>query len=185
MTTTTTAKAGPSEAPEADADADAGRLRPRPIEARDVPPAARTSNLPEPFASMMEGRVKRKLGDHFGLTNFGVNLTTLQPGGISALKHHHGRQEEFIYILTGRPSLIYGEAEYQMEPGECFGFKCNTGMGHQLINRSISEDVTYLEIGDRTVDDRVVYPENDLCAVSGRDGSWSFTHKDGTPYPST
>lgn len=165
-----------------DADGDHNIMHPSPIDAQNVPPNSIKSIYPEPFASMMEGRVKRKLGDHFGLTNFGVNMTTLQPGCISALKHKHTKQDEFIYVLKGRPSLIYGEFEYQMEPGECFGFKCNSGMAHQLINRSSSEEVTYLEIGDRTDNDQVSYPDIDLCAVSGTDGSWSFTHKDGTPY---
>ena len=177
---TTTANKGDPHAVEAYE----GQIEPpRPIAARHVPPNSIKSNAPEPFASMMQGREKRKLGDHFGLNNFGVNMTTLQPGGISALKHQHTKQDEFIYILKGQPSLIYGESEYLMQPGECFGFKCNSGMAHQLINRSSSEEVTYLEIGDRTDNDRVSYPDNDLCAVSGTGGTWSFTHKDGTPYP--
>jgi uncharacterized cupin superfamily protein len=159
------------------------KVHPRPIAAQNVPPNSIKSNAPEPFASMMQGREKRKLGDHFGLNNFGVNMTTLQPGGISALKHQHTKQDEFIYILKGRPSLIYGEFEYRMEPGECFGFKCNSRVAHQLINRSSSEEVTYLEIGVRTDNDQVSYPDEDLCAVSGKGGTWTFTHKDGTPYP--
>ena len=47
----------------------------------------------------MQGREKRPLGDLFGLTNFGVNLTTLAPGEVSALRHAHTTQDEFIYIL--------------------------------------------------------------------------------------
>jgi uncharacterized cupin superfamily protein len=47
----------------------------------------------------MQGREKRPLGDLFGLTNFGVNHTTLAPGGVSALRHAHTTQDEFIYIL--------------------------------------------------------------------------------------
>ena len=50
------------------------------VVAAEAPPRGRASNYPEPFASRMAGRIKRPLGDLFGLTNFGVNLTTLQPG---------------------------------------------------------------------------------------------------------
>ncbi len=54
-----------------------------------MPPRARQSNYPEPFASRMARREKRPLGDHFGLKAFGVNLTRLAPGGVSALHHRH------------------------------------------------------------------------------------------------
>lgn len=53
------------------------------IDATVAAPRTKPSNYPEPFASLMQGRIKRPLGDLFGLTNFGVNLTTLKPGGAS------------------------------------------------------------------------------------------------------
>jgi uncharacterized cupin superfamily protein len=53
------------------------------VTALDAPPRSKSSNYPEPFASRMIGREKRTLGDLFGLTNFGVNLTRLAPGAIS------------------------------------------------------------------------------------------------------
>jgi hypothetical protein len=63
---------------------------------RDGCPRTRPSNYPEPFASRMAKREKRPLGDLFGLENFGVNLTTLLPGGESALLHSDSMQDEFI-----------------------------------------------------------------------------------------
>ena len=68
-----------------------------------VPLRTKPSNYPEPFATRMSGREKRPLGDLFGLTNFGVNLTRLPPGAVSALRHAHTKQDEFIYILEGSP----------------------------------------------------------------------------------
>jgi len=75
------------------------------VAAAEVPARSRPSVYPEPFASRMAGREKRQLGDLFGLTNFGVNLTRLAPNAISALRHAHTRQDEFVYILQGRPTL--------------------------------------------------------------------------------
>lgn len=154
----------------------------KPISAEDVTEIRRKSLYPEPFASLMEGRSKRRLGDHFGLENFGVNLTRLAPGAMSALKHRHSKQDEFIYILSGTPTLVYGDAEFPMAPGGCFGFRHDNGLAHQLVNRSGS-DAVYLEIGDRTAGDEVQYPDDDLSATAQEDGSWVFCHKDGTPYP--
>ena len=88
----------------------------------------------------MAGREKRPLGDVFGLSNFGVNLTTLLPGAVSALRHAHSRQDEFIYILCGHPVLITDEGETQLAPGMCSGIKAGTGNGQQLLNRSSEED---------------------------------------------
>lgn len=153
----------------------------KPIAAKKIIPNLQKSLYPEPFATMMEGRIKRKLGDYFGLTNFGINLTEIKPGGISALKHHHMTQDEFIYILSGTPTLVFGSDEHLLQPGDCFGLNKGQGIGHQIANNS-DEVVTYLEIGDRSPDDQVEYPDNDLCAKSEADGSWSFLHKDGTPY---
>jgi uncharacterized cupin superfamily protein len=154
--------------------------KPVAVVAADVPPQTKPSNYPEPFFSMMKGREKRRLGDVFGLANFGVNLTRLAPGGVSALRHAHSKQDEFVYILEGRPTLITDAGETGLEPGMCAGFKAGTGDGHQLVNRS-DEDVVYLEVGDRTPGDEGFYPDDDLKAQLV-EGSWRFTHKDGTPY---
>lgn len=138
------------------------------------------SAYPEPFASRMAGRERRPLGDLFGLENFGVNLTRLAPNAISALRHAHSRQDEFLYILQGRPTLHSDEGRMQLSPGMCAGFRSGTGNANNLINET-DEDVVYLEIGDRTAGDEASYPDDDLRA-SLVEGKWLFTHKDGTPY---
>lgn len=150
------------------------------IQASDAAPRTKPSNYPEPFFSRMGGRTKRPLGDIFGLRNFGVNLTTLQPGGESALLHRHSKQDEFIYIIAGTPMLVTDRGEVALSPGMCAGFPA-AGLAHQLVNRS-DAPVTYLEIGDRTAGDEGSYPDDDIAAALGPDGKWVFTHKDGTPY---
>lgn len=150
------------------------------IEAASAPPRTKPSNYPEPFASRMKGREKRPLGDLFGLKNFGVNLTRLAPGGESALFHRHSKQDEFIYVLEGTPTLVTEAGEVLLRPGLCVGFPAG-GTAHQLVNRT-GEDVVYLEVGDRSAGDEGSYPRDDLKAALGPDGKWRFTHKDGTPY---
>lgn len=154
--------------------------KPVAVIAADVAPRTTPSNYPEPFASMMQGRVKRQLGDVFGLRNFGVNLTRMAPGSISALRHSHSRQDEFIYILEGAPTLVTESGETLLAPGMCAGFKAGEGGGHQLVNRSAGE-VVYLEIGDRSAGDSVFYPDDDIEACLEA-GAWRFRHKNGEPY---
>ena len=155
-------------------------LNPIAVTAADVPPRSKPSVYPEPFASRMAGREKRQLGDLFGLTNFGVNLTRLAPNAVSALRHAHTKQDEFIYILQGQPTLHTDEGRTRLSPGMCAGFKAGTGNGHCLINET-TEEVVYLEVGDRTPGDEGSYPDDDLKA-SLVAGKWKFVHKDGTPY---
>lgn len=150
------------------------------IKAADAAPRTKPSNYPEPFFSRMLKREKRPLGDLFGLKNFGVNLTRLMPGGESALLHRHSKQDEFIYILQGNPTLVTDTEEVTLSPGMCAGFPA-MGAAHQLVNRT-SADVVYLEIGDRTPGDEGSYPRDDIQAALGPDGKWLFTHKDGKPY---
>jgi uncharacterized cupin superfamily protein len=149
------------------------------IVAAEAPPRTKPTNYPEPFASRMKGRVKRPLGDFFGLKNFGVNLTRLGPGAVSALRHAHSRQEEFVYVLQGHPTLRTDEGKTPLSPGMCAGFRAD-GNGHHLVNET-TEEVVYLEMGDRTPGDEGTYPDDDLKAVLV-EGRWQFRHKDGTPY---
>ena len=124
---------------------------------------------PEMVARVASGRDKRILGDLFGLTNFGVNLTRLAPGGQSALRHAHGKQDEFVYILEGEAVLITDAGETVLKPGMCAGFKAGTGDAHHMINRT-KQDVVFLEVGDRSAGDSVTYPDDDVMAVFGADG---------------
>ena len=153
---------------------------PTAMEASDVPLRDRVSSYPEPFASRMEGRQKRQLGEFFGLQNFGVNLTHLAPGAISSLRHAHTKQDEFLYIVRGRPTLQTNEGQLQLSPGMCVGFRAGTGNAHNLRNET-ADEVLYLEIGDRMPGDEVSYPEDDLQVIRVG-GKGHYAHKDGTPY---
>jgi uncharacterized cupin superfamily protein len=132
------------------------------------------------FAPRVAGRDKRPLGDYFGLKNYGVNLTRLASRAQSALRHAHSKQDEFIYVLEGKPTLVTDEGRMDLAPGMCAGFPGGTGNAHHLINET-SDDVIYLEIGDRTPSEDVTYPDDDL-QIATIDGRRQFAHKDGTPY---
>ncbi len=150
------------------------------IVAANAPPRAKPSIYPPVFARLMTNRVKHPLGDLFGLTNFGLNLVRLAPGGMSALHHRHSKQDEFVYVLEGTATLIVDDGEQEMPAGMCVGFKAG-GTAHHFENRT-SQDVVYLEIGDRTPGDSAEYPHDDIAAKQDADGKWVFTHKDGTPW---
>ena len=157
--------------------------KPQVIVAAEAPIGRPPYGYPEPYGSRMrvQGRERRPLGDLFGLTHFGVNLTRLPPGAMSALRHAHTSEDEFIYILEGEPTLVTNAGETLLRPGLCAGFRAGSGDAHHLVNRS-GRDVLYLELGDRNPGDTVVYPDDDLGRALSPDGRRVFVHRDGRPY---
>jgi uncharacterized cupin superfamily protein len=152
-----------------------------PIAALDISEQAKKTTYPAPFAGVVAGRVKRRLGEHFGLSHYGVNLTQLAPGAASALLHSHLLEDEFVYVVYGTPVLMIDAMEFPLKPGDCCGFKAGTGKAHQLMNRSDGV-VTYLEMGNRAPGEEVIYPNDDLKFGTTPDGQRCWAHKDGTPY---
>lgn len=152
-------------------------------------PEQRGSGYPEPYKSRMGDRAKRRLGPALGLTQFGVNLVRLGPGGQSALRHWHSREEEFVYLLEGELVLRTDAGEQILREGDCAGYPAGTGDGHQLVNRGTSVAI-YLEVGTRHDEDEAHYPDDDLLLrylpVQQPDGSSrrevQYSHKDGRPY---
>lgn len=153
---------------------------PTAVRALDVQEPSIQTKYPEPFATMVRGRTKRRLGEVFGLDTFGVNMVRMAPGAVSSVPHHHTAEDEFIYMLSGTLVLVTGQAETVLQRGMCAGFKAGSGVPHQLKNTSHSE-ATFLEVGSRIDEDEVVYPYHDLALNREGDG-WVFSHKDGRPY---
>ncbi len=144
-------------------------------------PESNATSYPEPFRAENQQRWNRRLGDHAGLTNFGVNLTRIVPGGQSSHRHAHSRQDEFVHVVQGEVELETDAGTERLSAGMCAGFPAGTGNGHRFVNRS-NADVLLLVIGDRTAGDEVSYPDIDMHGRMGADGKFRFTHKDGTPY---
>jgi len=154
-------------------------LKPPALDPATVP-AATGSAYPEPFRSRVSGRRKQRLGNALGLKNFGVNLTTIPPGAVSALRHWHTHEDEFIYVLSGELVLITDGSEQVLGPGMAAGFPAGRADGHCLVNRT-GGDAVYLEVGDRRPEDAVTYPDDDIAGRATPQGR-RFTRKDGTPY---
>jgi uncharacterized cupin superfamily protein len=136
---------------------------------------------PAEFAKGFEGRLKRALGNVCGLSQFGVNLTTLEPGAMSAHRHWHAKEDEFIYVIEGELTLITDAGEEVLSTGMAAGFPAGVPDGHHLVNRS-AKPATYLEIGTRSPDEDAEYPDIDL-RLRKRNGSALFTRKSGEPCP--
>lgn len=140
-----------------------------------------TTSYPEPFRADNSRRWNRRLGDHAGLRNFGVNLTRIVPGAQSSARHAHARQDEFIWVVSGEIVLETNAGAQTLRAGMCAGFPAGTGNAHRFVNKSDS-DALILVVGDRTPFEEITYPDIDLQGKAGADGRLLFSRKDGTPY---
>ena len=143
-------------------------------------PGRRGTIYPAIFAKGFEGRIKRALTDALGLSQFGVNLTTLEPGAMCSLRHWHAKEDECVYVLEGELVLVTDDGERTLKPGMAAGFPAGEANGHHLVNRSAAP-ATYLEIGTRAKDEDATYPDVDLRGEK-RDGVFRFFKKSGGPY---
>jgi uncharacterized cupin superfamily protein len=139
------------------------------------------TGYPEPFRQIVLGRSRKRLGNAAGLTQFGVNLTTLKPGSASAQRHWHAAEDEFVYMLAGEAVLCEDGGEVVLHAGDAAGFKSGVANGHCLMNRSAG-DAVYLEIGTRAARERAEYPDIDMRMERDEKGS-RYLHKSGDPYP--
>ncbi len=135
---------------------------------------------PAAFVERMGQANWRRMGDHFGLTQFGVNLETLQPQAQSALRHWHTLADEFVYMLEGELVLCNNDGETTLRAGMCVGFKAGDPNGHHLINRSPAL-AKFIVIGTRVPGDGAFYPDDDL-AWFATEGGKVAVHKDGSRY---
>ena len=145
----------------------------------DSIPERRGSNYPAPFDRQVGARVRQRLGDAGGLTQFGVNRLQLLPGAWSGQRHWHSAEDEFVFVVSGEVCLVTDSGEQIMRAGDCAAFPANAANGHQLINRSNAVAIC-LEVGSRSADDFVVYSDIDMVFDARSD---QYAHRDGTPYP--
>jgi uncharacterized cupin superfamily protein len=144
----------------------------------DSIPKRTGTNYPPEFAEHMKNRIRQRLGDAGGLTQFGVNLLQLAPGSWSAQRHWHTHEDEFVYIVSGELVLVTDEGEQVMRAGDCAAFPAGVQNGHHLVNRS-GELAVALEVGSRVDADCADYPDIDMRWDGPGD---AYRHKDGTPY---
>ena len=143
-------------------------------------PVKTGSIYPAPYGAMMAGRSSQRLGDAGGLTQFGVNLVTLQAGAISSLRHWHLAEDEFVMVTMGEVTMITDAGPEVMRAGDCAAFPANTPNGHHFKNHTAAP-AQFLVVGSKAPREVATYCDVDLM-VTMEGGRATFTHKDGTPY---
>jgi uncharacterized cupin superfamily protein len=125
------------------------------VDPLSLPRLAR-SGYPEPFNRAVAGRSWRDIAEGAGLSQFGANLCTLEPGAWSSQRHWHSAEDEMVVMLSGKLVLVEEGSETEMQPGDIATFRAGDTNGHHLQNRSTAP-ATFLAIGPN-------FPETDVCS---------------------
>ena len=143
-------------------------------------PVKTGSIYPEPYASMMAGRSSLRLGDAAGLTQFGANIVSLEPGARSSLRHWHMAEDEFVIVIEGELVLMQDEGEYVMRSGDCAAWKAGDTNGHCFVNRA-DRVGRFLVVGSKAPREVATYSDEDfMIEIEG--GKARFTYRDGTAW---
>jgi uncharacterized cupin superfamily protein len=123
----------------------------------------------------------RFIGEPGGLTQFGANIEELPPGAWSSIRHWHSAEDELVYVLEGEVTLVEGDTETLLRPGDAATFRAGDPVGHCLQNRSAAT-TRCLVVGTRAQVDRITYPDHDRVCHRDRsadDDVW--TDLEGKP----
>ncbi len=128
----------------------------------DTLPIRTGSDYLPPYRDAVAGRSWVAVAAAGGLTQFGANFVTLQPGGWSSQRHWHTAEDEMVVMLTGELVLVESDQETPLKPGDIATFKAGTPNGHHLQNRTTTP-ATFLAIGtDHPATDECHYPDIDM-----------------------
>ena len=143
-------------------------------------PVKTGSIYPDPYAAMVAGRSSLRLGQAGGLTQFGVNLVTLEPGAMSSLRHWHLHEDEFVMVTEGECVMVTDAGAEVMRQGDCAAFPAGMADGHHFINQT-DAPARFLVVGTKAPREVATYSDVDLMVVM-EDGTATFTRKDGSAY---
>jgi uncharacterized cupin superfamily protein len=103
--------------------------------------------------SLLVGSHLSKLG---GLARTGVSIVRVPAGHESFAYHAHHREEEWIYVLSGRAMADIDDAQYELGPGDFVAFP-TPSVAHHLRN-PFGEDLVYLMGGENLAFDVADFP---------------------------
>ena len=104
----------------------------------------------------------------------GVTLARVLPGKESFVYHLHHREEEWIYVLSGRGIAEIGNDEFEVGPGDFMGFP-TPSVGHHMRN-PFDTDLIYLMGGESVELDVSEFPRLGKRMIRWGTGFDSATH---------
>jgi len=109
------------------------------------------------------------LAKKLGLTRIGIHHHRLPPGRRTSYPHAESSEEEFAYVLEGRPHVWIDGHLHALAPGDSVAFPAGTGVCHTFINNT-DQEVQLLVIGEANKpENRIRYPLNETYEATRAD----------------
>jgi uncharacterized cupin superfamily protein len=126
---------------------------------------------PEGFKSGMA-----RFGSDLGAERTGASLYELPPGQALCPYHYEYGEEEWLLVVTGRPTLRHPEGTEQLAPWDLLFFPRGPEGAHQVRNET-DETVRVLMWSDVVLPTATVYPDSDKI------GMWTGNPEDDVMVP--
>jgi uncharacterized cupin superfamily protein len=101
------------------------------------------------------------LGEKLGLTRIGIHHMRVPPGRRISYPHAESAEEEFVFVVEGRPDAWIDGVLHALVPGDSVGFPAGTGICHTFLNNT-NEEVRLIVVGEKPKpENQIRYPLND------------------------
>jgi uncharacterized cupin superfamily protein len=110
------------------------------------------------------------VGERLGAEKIGASVYELAPGQKTFPYHWQVLEEEWLIVLSGRPTLRDPTGERQLEPGDCVVFKCGPEGAHTVRNDTEEPArLLMLSSGKDLSGEIAFYPDSGKVGIFGRD----------------
>ncbi len=109
------------------------------------------------------------VGEKLGLTRIGIHHVRVPPHRRISYPHAESAEEEFVYVIEGRPDAWIDGALHRLAPGDSVAFPAGTGICHTFLNNT-SDEVRLLVVGEKPKPDNLIrYPLNPAHEATRQD----------------
>jgi uncharacterized cupin superfamily protein len=109
------------------------------------------------------------IGVKLGLTRIGIHHLRVPPGRRISYPHAESAEEEYVFVLEGRPDAWIDGVLHPLVTGDSVAFPAGTGICHTFINNT-ADEVRLLVVGEASkAENRIHYPLNPEYAAKRED----------------
>lgn len=105
-----------------------------------------------------------RVGPSIGAEQLGLSVYELPPGQSICPYHYEVGFEEWLIVLTGRPTLRTPDGEYELRPWDCAFFPDGEAGAHKVTNRT-DETARVAMLSNKGDPGVAVYPDSNKVGV--------------------
>ena len=96
------------------------------------------------------------VGKKLGLVKIGIHIETIPSGRRTSWPHAESLEEEFVFVVKGKPDVWINGEIYPLSEGDFVAFPSGTGIAHVFLNNTY-EDAILLVGGEKSKEENKIY----------------------------